>query len=131
MEYSPSWLMVVNRACCACVDACRRTAGETDEGRASRGNEAGRADIAQDTGNHGHLHQDAVTYLVGLAEEGAAVVRLYEVGQTRYWIEGDEVRSLEVMEDEPFPALLMAVSGGVRAAASEAGGGPRVGPSRS
>ena len=86
--------------------------------------------IAQDTGNHGHPHQDAVAYLVDLAEDGAAVVRLYEVGQTRCWIEGDEVRSLEVTEDEPFPALLEAVSGGVRAAASEAGGGPRVGPSR-
>ena len=70
-------------------------------------------------GNHGHRHPDAVAYLEGLGEEGAAVVRPYDGGHTRYWLEDGEVRSLDIAGDGPLPALLAAVSG-VRPAASEA-----------
>ncbi len=54
--------------------------------------------MTQDAGDQGHRHPDAVAYLEGLAEEGAAVVRRHEGGHTRYWIEGGEVRSLDVAE---------------------------------
>ncbi len=66
--------------------------------------------MTQDAGDQGHRHPDAVAYLEGLAEEDAAVVRRHEGGHTRHWIEGGEVRNLEVAEDGPLPALLEAVS---------------------
>jgi hypothetical protein len=66
--------------------------------------------MTQDDGKRVHRHPDAVAYLEGLGEEGAAMVRPYEGGHTRYWIEGGEVRSLDVAEDGPLPALLAAVS---------------------
>ena len=66
--------------------------------------------MTQDEEKRVHRHPDAVAYLEGLDEEGASVVRPYEGGHVRYWIEGGEVRSLEVAEDGPLPALLAAVS---------------------
>lgn len=66
--------------------------------------------MTQDDGKRVHRHPDAVAYLEGLDEEGASVVRPYEGGHTRYWIEGGEVRSLDVADDGPLPALLAAVS---------------------
>ena len=66
--------------------------------------------MAHDEGDRGHRHPDAVAYLEGLGEEGAAMVRPYEGGHTRYWLEGGEVRSLDIAEDGPLPALLEAVS---------------------
>ena len=69
----------------------------------------------------GHRHPDTVAYLEGLGEEGAAVLREHEGGYTRYWLEGGEVRSCDITEDElplagfrpdggPLSALLGAVS---------------------
>ena len=52
-----------------------------------------------DGGERFHRHPDAVAYLEGLGEEGAAVVRAYGGGFTRYWIEGGEVRSRDVAGD--------------------------------
>ena len=66
--------------------------------------------MAHGEGNHGHRHPDAVAYLEGLGEEGAAVVRPYDGGHTRYWLEDGEVRSLDIAGDGPLPALLEAVS---------------------
>jgi len=51
------------------------------------------------TGGEGsgvHRHPDAVAYPEGLGEEGAAMVRPYEGGHTRCWVEGGEVRSRHV-----------------------------------
>ena len=61
-------------------------------------------------GSDAHRHPDAVEYLEGLGEEGAAVVRPYEGGHTRYWIEGGEVRGRDVAGDGTPEALLEAVS---------------------
>ena len=77
--------------------------------------------MAKVKGNCGHRHPDTVAYLEGLGEEGAAVLRAHEGGHTRYWLEGGEVRSCDITEDElplagfgpvggPLPALLGAVS---------------------
>ena len=66
--------------------------------------------MAQDEGKREHRHPDAVAYLEGLGEEGAAVVRPYEGGHVRYWIEGGEVRSLDVADDVPPEELVAAVS---------------------
>ncbi len=66
--------------------------------------------MAHGEGNHGHRHPDAVAYLEGLGEEGAAVVRPHDGGHTRYWLEDGEVRSLDIAGDGPLPALLEAVS---------------------
>ena len=60
-------------------------------------------------GSDAHRHPDAVEYLEGLGEEGAAVVRPYEGGHTRYWIEGGEVRGRDVAGDGTPEALLEAV----------------------
>ena len=56
--------------------------------------------MAKVKGNRGHGHSDTVAYLEGLGEEGAAVLRAREGGYTRYWLEGDEVRSCDITEDE-------------------------------
>ncbi len=66
--------------------------------------------MTQDEGKRVHRHPDAVAYLEGLGEEGASMVRPYEGGHVRYWIEGGQVRSLDVAEDGPLPALLATVS---------------------
>ncbi|MCY3672297.1 MAG: ISKra4 family transposase [Alphaproteobacteria bacterium] len=66
--------------------------------------------MTQDDGNQVPRHPDAVAYLEGLGEEGAAVVRTREGGYTRYWLQDGEVRSLDVSEDRPLEALLAAVS---------------------
>ncbi len=66
--------------------------------------------MTQDEGKRVHRHPDAVAYLEGLGEEGASMVRPHEGGRVRHWIEGGEVRSLEIAEDGPLPALLEAVS---------------------
>ena len=50
-------------------------------------------------GSDAHRHPDAVAYPEGLGEEGAAVVRPYEGGHTRYRVEGGEVRSRDVAGD--------------------------------
>ncbi len=63
-----------------------------------------------DGGKRFHRHPDAVACLEGLDEEGAAVVRAYEGGPTRYWIEGGEVRSRDVAGDGAPEALLAALS---------------------
>ena len=57
-----------------------------------------------------HRHPDAVAYLEDLGQEGAAMERPYEGGHVRYWMEGGEVRSLDVAEDGPLPALLATMS---------------------
>jgi len=64
------------------------------------------------TGSEGsrvHRHPDAVAYLEGLGEEGAAVVRPHGGGHTRYWIEGGEVRSRDIAVDGTPEALPAAV----------------------
>ena len=66
--------------------------------------------MAHGEGDRGHRHPDAAAYLEGLGEEGAAMVRPYEGGHTRYWLEDGEVRSLDIAGDGPLPALLKAVS---------------------
>lgn len=66
--------------------------------------------MMRDDGKRVHRHPDAVAYLEGLGEEGAAMVRPYKGGYTRYWIEGGEVRRLDVAADGPLSALLAAGS---------------------
>ncbi len=81
--------------------------------------------MTRDEGNHGHRHPDAVAYLEGLAEGEAAVhppvVREHDGGFTQCWLEGGEVRSRDITEDElplagfrpdggPLQELLGAVS---------------------
>ncbi len=60
--------------------------------------------MTQDEGNQGHRHPDAVAYLEGLTEGEAAVhppvVRERDGGFTQYWLEGGEVRSRDITEDE-------------------------------
>ena len=123
---SPSWLLVSIRICDVVVAACPATAGETGGRRAFGGNEAwgaghGARVMAKSKGKQGHRHPDTVTYLEGLGEEGAAVLRKHEGGYTRYWLEGGDVRSRDITEAElplagfrpdggPLPALLAAVS---------------------
>ncbi len=81
--------------------------------------------MTRDEGNRAHRHPDAVAYLESLTEDEAAVhppvVRRHGEGFTRYWLEGDEVRSRDIGRDGlplaglrpdggPLPALLAAVS---------------------
>ena len=81
--------------------------------------------MTQDDGNQEHRHPDTVAYLKGLTESEAAVhppvIREHGGGFTQYWLEGGEVRSRDITEDElplagfrpdggPLPALLAAVS---------------------
>ena len=60
--------------------------------------------MTNDKGKHGHRHPDAVAYLEDPGQEGAAVVRPYEGGHVRYWMEGGEVLSLDVADDGPVLA---------------------------
>ena len=70
--------------------------------------------MTRDEGNRAHRHPDAVAYLESLTEDEAAVhppvVRRHGEGFTRYWLEGGEVRSRDVVGDGAPEALLEAVS---------------------
>ena len=60
--------------------------------------------MTRDEGNHGHRHPDAVAYLEGLTEGDAAVhppvVREHDGGFAQCWLEGGEVRSRDITEEE-------------------------------
>ena len=70
--------------------------------------------MTRDEGKQAHRHPDTVAYLEGLPEGEAAahppLVRAHDGGFTRYWVEGGEVRSRDVVGDGAPEALLEAVS---------------------
>lgn len=107
--------MIVNRACCPCVDACRRMVGETGGGHTSRRNEAGSSDHGAGQGKSRASASGRCDVSGRFGRRGRSGGPAVRGRTTRHWIEGGEVRCLEVTEDEPLPALLEAVSGGVRA----------------
>lgn len=57
--------------------------------------------MMQDDRNHVPRHQDALAYLEGLGEEGAAVVRTREGGYERYWQQYGELALRKPWETAP------------------------------